>query len=80
MTAEHLIILILGALFLITNLFWLIAVHRLLNKVMSRNYGDFIAAENLKKPKVLQVQEPDPMETLAESQTAKELNIMMGMV
>lgn len=37
--------LVLGALLLLTNAFWALQCHRLVNKLMSRNYFEFKQAE-----------------------------------
>lgn len=64
----------------VTNIFWVFVTMKLLNRLMSRNYTEFVAAEKLSKPKKpqlspLHIPGPDPYH----EQKAKDLNQLMGM-
>lgn len=64
---------VVGGLLIITNAFWAWQVHRLLNKLMSRNYGEYKASSTIepKKDHTLTMQEPsypDDLGTLRELQ------------
>ena len=64
-----------------TNIFWIFVVISLLNRLMSRNYTEFVMAEKLKKPKQEQVHKikPDEIDPYQEKRI-KEINQLMGMV
>lgn len=48
MTTEHYCLLLIATVLLATNAFWLFTVWRLTDKLMSRNYFEFVSAENLR--------------------------------
>lgn len=55
------IIIILAALLVVQQLFWAIQTHRLMNKLMSRNYHEYKQTEQAfeAKPKAIVAQEED---------------------
>lgn len=64
-----------------SNVFWGILVHKMINKVMSRDYGQYVVAENSKKPVMDRKKdmEEDALVKMMEQQKATELNRIMGM-
>lgn len=65
-----------------SNVFWLYHYNKLLNKFMSRNYHDFVAAEGIKH-EFETPQKKEDTEVLVDPydrQRARELNQMTGMV
>lgn len=80
MTIEGYFIIILFVLFVCSNLFWLYHFNKLLNKFMSRNYAEFVQAENLKKPKEKFKPKLEVQVDGYDEQRARDLNQLMGMV
>lgn len=80
MTSEMIVLIMLCSLFLLTNLFWLVTVNKLINKIMSRSYGEFVQSENLKRPRVIHTQGEDPVQAVVENNRVQGLNQMMGMI
>ncbi len=59
------------------NVFWAKVCLNLTNRIMSRNFSEFMQAQN--KPTILKALPEDDHDPIAERQ-AQELNTMMGMV
>lgn len=66
---------VLSALLLMTNAYWAIVCFKLTNRLMSRNYHEYVGAT--KKPAKRDRQEPEPeRDEFAENQ-AKQLNAIL---
>ena len=63
------VVVLLGVLLIGTNVAWMVFTHRLMNKLMSRNFGDYLqaqAAVTPKAPRVPPAEAPDEdLRTLA---------------
>lgn len=71
------VLIIFVTLFIVTNFFWLYHYNKLLNKFMSRNYAEFVQAEQIAKMEPLTSPSedvPDPLD----QQRARELNQLIG--
>jgi hypothetical protein len=80
MENKDLIVLAFAILLVISNLFWFYTVHQLINKLMSRNYGEYIMAEKAKKPQAPKIPTENPAVEMMERQKAQQLNQIMGMI
>lgn len=63
-----------------SNLFWAIVCHRLINKLMCNNFGEYIQSKSLLK-KEAKIKDPvpeDPVLIKQEERRAEELNTLMG--
>ena len=49
---------LLGGLLLISNIYWAFVNHKLVNKLMSRNYADYQVANTITDKKDVKVKEP----------------------
>lgn len=67
---------------IVCNAFWLYHYNKLLNKFMSRNYHDYIAAEGIKHDFEQEPKKEEPKDFVDpyDKQRARELNQMTGMV
>lgn len=65
-----------------SNIYWAVVCHRLVNKVMSRNYAEYLQSENVGRPRANKFQQSveEPAIVKAEQQRAEELNKIMGMI
>lgn len=77
---ELIVLILLSVLFFATNVFWLVTVNRLINKMMSRNYGDYVQADKFKRPRIVPNQAEDPALEMLDKKRANELNQIMGMI
>jgi len=75
---EIYVIVFLGSLLIIQNLYWMKVCFELNNRLMSRNYYDYNQAVALKSPSV-QTNQVEEIDFDAERQ-ARELNSIMGVV
>lgn len=82
MGSQEFIFALLGILLAGSNFFWIIVVHRLLNKLMSRNYGEYVQAELARRPQKTKKIEPeiDPEIEMIEKKRVTELNQLMGII
>ena len=62
----------------VTNAFWLYEYHKLLNKLMSKNYAEYSQVEALKLP-LPEREKEDPRVDAYDKQRVSELNSLMGM-
>ena len=70
----------LATLLFISNLVWVTMIIKLLNRLMSRNYAEYVQAQRIgKNPPKPQVG-LDPVVELSEKRRADELNKIMGMI
>ena len=70
----------LASLLLISNILWIAVIFRLLNRLMSRNYAEYVQAKQIGKPKPVPEVKIDPVVELSEKRRAEELNKIMGMI
>lgn len=64
-----------------SNIFWAIVCNRLVNKLMSRNFGEYLQAKNVApKKKKTQKLELDPVYIKEEQRIADNANTMLGLI
>lgn len=74
---------LISVLFVGTNIFWVIVVNRLTNKLMSRNFAEYtqVLNQHTHKAKNQGIESQiDPVVEKMEMRRANELNQLMGMV
>lgn len=78
MSVESSNFIIMSLVFLFSNIFWAATVNKILNKALSKNYVEYIQAENLKnrkKPEI-KIQDQSPVDI----ERALDADRMMGIV
>lgn len=75
------VVICLTILLIASNTFWILCTQKLLNKLMSRNYNEYVTAErSLRAVPKVQVPTEDPSVKMMEEKRAMDLNQIMGMV
>lgn len=67
---------------LLTNAFWAVVVIRLLNRVMSRDFSEYVQAERLRKVPIKPPHKTAEDETpdIEDQKRADEINRLMGII
>lgn len=82
MSLEEFLLVFISALLLLTNAFWAIVCHRLVNKIMSKNYAEYLQSSNTGavKKRIDTNPDLDPVYVKEQERVATEANSMMGMI
>lgn len=70
-----------AVLFMVQHWLHVRQINKLLDKLMSRNYTEYVQSKNLEKPKIppQPVGELNPLDVSFEQEQADKMNTMMGM-
>lgn len=60
-----------------SNVYWAVTVQKLINKLMSRNYYEYLQAEALKTPSVA-TPPPAPEVDIEDERQARDMNAILG--
>lgn len=78
MTTEMQVLVLFSLLFILTNCFWAYTCHILVNKLMSRNYGEVVMADKYKRQKDRARETNEVIDNYARAQ-AEKANKLIGL-
>ena len=80
MSLELATLIILVTLFVATNVFWSMLTLKLVNKIMSRSYYEYVQAQELKTQKPVSVSQPEQYIDPGDERQAQDMNSLVGIV